>query len=158
MSDQPSLTAEGETPSDRQGPVDDDWAGWYYPGEAFAAELREGTTEPVAPVAARIASNIGPDRYWRLRMWSAATGRALGCESATLIGSALVTKDWRDLDVRFSFTDAAWQQMGWAYQGDAWWVHCAALSAHASSVVGAPVDAQVTELLDGFRLWEAQNG
>jgi hypothetical protein len=104
-----------------------------------------------------VVSNIGPDRYWRLKMWASTVGKSLGCQSALLVGSSLKSKDWRDLDVRFSFAEPEpWNRVAWVYSGDSWWAICAALSAHATSMVGATVDAQVTARPeDGFILWES---
>lgn len=113
---------------------------------------------PQPPTTVQVASNLGPDRLWRLRLWATQTAQALGCESAILHGSSLHSKDWRDLDVRFTFPNAKWTQVGHAWTGDAWWVLCSGLSAHASSVVGAAVDAQVTTRPDdGYVLWEAES-
>lgn len=84
----------------------------------------------------RLASNIGIVRMDALVTWAERTAAALG-GPVHIYGSALTSKQWRDLDVAVRWRVTPWR-------GEPMWLLlCAALSRHATDVIGAPVEVHV---------------
>lgn len=91
----------------------------------------------------RVCSNVGVPTMARLRLWAKSIQDAYQpiCPSVRVLlgGSALLTKDWRDLDVIIGFTQADYDKIS---TEALWWHHAAAWSLYASEVVGARVEAR----------------
>jgi hypothetical protein len=69
---------------------------------------------------------------------------------AYLVGSALKTKEWHDLDVRVTLSDDAWAEYGFGAPGDRYrnakWVSlCLAYSVLGQSMTGHIVDFQLSQ-------------
>jgi len=69
---------------------------------------------------------------------------------AYLVGSALRSKTWRDVDVRVILDDAEWAAMGLGSPADThrngkWVALCLAFSALGKAMTGLPIDFQIQQ-------------
>lgn len=67
-----------------------------------------------------------------------------------LVGSALKTKQWRDVDVRLILSDEEYENMGLgkpeaSHQNGKWVSLCLAYSALGKSLTGLPIDFQIQQ-------------
>ncbi len=72
-------------------------------------------------------------------------------EPAFLVGSALKSKTWRDVDIRLILTDEEYADMGlgdprYPFSNAKWVSFCLAYSALGKSMTGLPIDFQIQQM------------
>jgi hypothetical protein len=80
---------------------------------------------------------------WRLNQAVAPIHAAFDGYGCYLVGSSLLTKDYRDVDVRLIMPDKPFDRLFASKRGrHLWTLTCVTLSEHLTSVTGLPVDFQ----------------
>ena len=82
---------------------------------------------------------------------------------AYLVGSALKTTKYRDVDVRVILTDDEWEKWGFKKPGsehhDGKWVAlCLAFSALGQRMTGLPIDFQIQQMTDANKTFSGRKG
>lgn len=85
-------------------------------------------------------------------------------QPAYLVGSALLTKQWRDVDVRLILDDEEYERLGLGdpnrsgSQNGKWVSLCMAYSALAKAMTGLPVDFQIQAMSRANKIWGREEG
>ena len=128
--------------------------------EAFAARQRKSR-----PVDERRANWLPAPEYFLLNQACVVINSAFGWGSTFLVGSALHTRDHRDVDIRTILDDAVFERLfpgaakNGSYQLNALWsLVCSSVSLWLSRQSGLKVDYQIQQRTAANELYSGKTG